>query len=71
MLEVRSASQGAIGSATIVLAASQAADLTITVGSQPAVSPAPTVPTAPAALAPAGVGTTATDPAAPGAGAGG
>ena len=71
VLEVRSASQGAIGSATIVLAASQAADLTITVGSQPTVSPAPTVPTAPAALAPAGVGTTATDPAAPGAGAGG
>src|SRR6478752_2456416 len=49
VLEVRSASQGAIGSATIVLAASQAADLNITVGSQPRVSAAPT--SAPAAAA--------------------
>jgi 5-hydroxyisourate hydrolase-like protein (transthyretin family) len=47
VLEVRSAAQGAIGSATIVLGASQAADLNITVGSQPSVSAAPTsAPTA-------------------------
>jgi hypothetical protein len=51
VLEVRSSSQGAIGSATIVLAASQAADLPITVGAEPAVSAAPTSPAAPAASA--------------------
>src|SRR6478752_4369853 len=53
VLEVRSSSQGAIGSATIVLAASQAADLPITVGAEPAVSAAPTSPAAPAPAAPA------------------
>ncbi len=46
VLEVRSSTQGAVGSATIVLAASQAADLPITVGAQPAVSAAPTSPAA-------------------------
>ena len=51
VLEVRSSSQGAIGSATIVLAASQAADLPITIGAEPAVSAAPTSPAAPAASA--------------------
>jgi 5-hydroxyisourate hydrolase-like protein (transthyretin family) len=51
VLEVRSSSQGAIGSATIVLAASQAADLPITVGAEPAVSAAPTSAAAPAASA--------------------
>ena len=63
VLEVRSPAQGAIGSATIVLAASQAADLNITVG-QTAVSAAPTSAPAPAAVAstppdqqPAGTGT--------------
>lgn len=51
VLEVRSSTQGAIGSATIVLAASQAAELNIDVGSQPAVNPAPVDPAEPAAPA--------------------
>jgi hypothetical protein len=67
VLEVRSASQGAIGSATIVLAASQAADLNISVGNQPAVSAAPTL--APAA-APVESSTPADQPAVPDGGTG-
>ena len=60
-------SLGAIGSATLVLAASQAAVLNITVGSQPAVSAAPT--SAPAA-APVEPSTPVEPPAAPDGGTG-